>query len=233
MGDQYDDCKEVSVECPISASAFGYAPNVAGNAILMIVFIFCTLAQIGLAVKYRTISFGIVVGTGCVMEVIGYAGRIMLNKNVWGSGMALQAVMLVVAPSFLAAGIFLTLKHVVITLGRQYSRLQPQGWVWLFVSCDVVAVALQGIGGGLASSADNRALVAAGNNTMIAGVVTGVVTQALCVALFLDFAHNLRKHKQGWLDNNRKAQVSSKTFMFWAVCTSFAFLFIFIRCIYR
>lgn len=152
MANAYADCKQVSAECPVSASTFSYAPNLAGNVILMCVFLLCTLAQIGLAVAYRTVSFGIVVSIGCAMEVAGYIGRIMLHKNVWGSGMSLQAIMLVIAPSFLAAGIFLTLKHIVIYPGPKYSRLPPRGWVWIFVTGDVIAVVLQGMGGGLAVS---------------------------------------------------------------------------------
>lgn len=167
------------------------------------------------------------------MEVAGYIGRIMLHKNVWGSGMSLQAIMLVVAPSFLAAGMFLTLKHVVMYLGPEYSRLPPKAWVWTFVGCDVVAVVLQAAGGGLASAANSLKMVNAGNNIMIAGLMFGVIVQFFCILLALDFGYSLRKHRREWKSNGQKSQATSKGFMFYAACTSIAFLFIWIRCIYR
>lgn len=231
--DPYADCRQVSLECPISASTFAYAPNLAGNAFLLTIFLICTITQIGLAVVYRTVSFGMVVTIGCGMEVAGYIGRIMLHNNVWGSGMSLQAIMLVIAPSFLAAGIFLTLKHMVMHLGPEYSRLPPKAWVWIFVGCDVIAVVLQGLGGGLSSAAGTLKMVNTGNDIMVAGLIFGVIVQAFCLLLALDFGYSVRKHRGEWIKNEQKSNAASKGFRFYLICTSFAFLFIWIRCIYR
>ncbi|KAK1089927.1 hypothetical protein LTR48_009310, partial [Friedmanniomyces endolithicus] len=119
-------CTEVTPQCPVSDTTYGYRPNLAANIILLVIFSVCTLAQIFLGVRHRLRAFTVATAVGCGGEAIGYGGRIMMHANPWSqAGFKVQICCLVLAPSFLAAGIYLTLKHLVIFFGAEKSRIRP------------------------------------------------------------------------------------------------------------
>lgn len=131
----FQNCTSVTLACPVSATTYGYTPSLAGNAILLAVFAITFFSQIGLGIKFRLPSFGIVMTIGTGLEMFGYIGRIMLHNNVWSDkGFQMQIICLIIAPSFLAAGIYLTLKHIVIALGEEMSRLKPKLYTWVSLS---------------------------------------------------------------------------------------------------
>jgi len=135
---QYRICTEVSPECPVVDTTYGYRPNLAGNSILLAVFAACTLAQLVLGLRYRLRAFTFAVSLGCLGEAIGYGGRIMMNSNPWSqTGFKIQICCLILSPSFLAAGIYLTIKHLVIYFGPEMSRIRPQMYTRIFISCEL------------------------------------------------------------------------------------------------
>jgi hypothetical protein len=80
------------------------------------------------------------------------------------------------APAFLAAGIYLTLKHVVIQFGKEWSRLRPSWYTYIFIACDISSLVMQSAGGALAATADPGASIGdVGTNLMIAGIIWQVV----------------------------------------------------------
>ncbi|KAI8293704.1 Sphingoid long-chain base transporter RSB1 [Colletotrichum sp. SAR 10_98] len=76
-------CTEVTLNCPVEATVYGYYPNVGGNAFLLAIFILCTVSQLFLGVKYRLRAFTTVMVIGCLLEALGYIGRLMMSKNPW------------------------------------------------------------------------------------------------------------------------------------------------------
>jgi hypothetical protein len=58
-----------------------YLPTLPGNAVYAAAFGLLLLAQIGLGIKYQTWGFMVGMICGLVLEVVGYAGRIMLHGN--------------------------------------------------------------------------------------------------------------------------------------------------------
>lgn len=76
MSGPFENCTQVTPECPVEATTYGYTPNLAGNVILLAVFALCAIAQIFLGIWYRLWSFGIVVSIGSVLEFVGYIGRV-------------------------------------------------------------------------------------------------------------------------------------------------------------
>lgn len=86
------------------------------------------------------------------------------------------------APAFLAAGIYLTLKHVVIQFGQEWSRLRPSWYTYIFIAADLLSLVLQSAGGALAATAeDGDAILDIGTNIMIAGIIWQVVGESLSV----------------------------------------------------
>ncbi|KAK4501900.1 hypothetical protein PRZ48_007709 [Zasmidium cellare] len=241
MSDAFDNCTSVTPQCPVEATTYGYTPNLAGNVILLAVFAACNIAQVFFCGWYRLWSFGICVSIGCLLEWVGYIGRVMMHNNPWDDvGFKIQIVCLIIAPSFLAAGIYLTLKHIIMALGPGYSRLQPKWYTWIFISCDALSIVIQAVGGGIAASSDGSA-ADTGANIMVAGIAIQVATMAVCVLLAIDFAWAVfRSTKSSGASSDgvsfEKAHEyysTTKGFYYYLICTSFAFLFIFIRCIYR
>lgn len=86
------------------------------------------------------------------------------------------ANVVIFAPAFLAAGIYLTLKHVVIQFGQEWSRLRPSWYTYLFIAADLLSLVMQSAGGALAATADpGESLQDVGTNIMIAGIIWQVV----------------------------------------------------------
>lgn len=220
-------CTEVTPQCPVELTTYGYRPNLGGNITLLVIFGLCALAQLFLGVRAKLRAFTFAVTVGCATEAVGYGGRLMMNDNPWSSdGFKVQIVCLVLAPSFLAAGFYLTLKHLVLHIGPEYSRLKPKLYTWIFITADAISIVTQAVGGGIAA-AETRELVDVGNGIIIAGIAIQVATQAICLLLAVDFA--IRVSRRG----GPGLKTWSKKFQFYVASSAFAFIFIFIRCVYR
>lgn len=93
---------------------------------------------------------------------------------------ATQIVLLIFAPAFLAAGVYLILKHAVIQFGTEWSRIRPAWYTYIFIACDVSSLVLQSAGGAIAATADNdQSASDIGTDIMIAGIIWQVVGEFL------------------------------------------------------
>jgi hypothetical protein len=67
--------------CPIECGQVVYIPTLSGNAAYAGIFGAILVAQLGLGILYRTWGFLIGMTCGLLLEIVGYAGRIMLHNN--------------------------------------------------------------------------------------------------------------------------------------------------------
>ena len=165
----------------------------------------------------------------------GEIGRLILHNNAWSDiGFNLQIVFLTFAPAFLAAGIYLNLKQLIIAFGDSLSRIKPAWYTWLFISCNILSIALQGAGGGVASAAspDQKSLLDTGNGVMVAGMIFQVVTLLLFGVLSVVYAFRVWKY-QHELDFEANTLRQSLKFKAFLVALVLAYLVILIRCTYR
>jgi hypothetical protein len=236
----YADCAAVSPLCPVEATTYGYYPNFGGNVFFTVFFGVLGVLQIGYGVYFRTWTFMVALGVGAIMEMAGYVGRVLMNANPWNEGaFKLQIVCLVLAPTFVAAGVYLTLKHIVLNLGPEHSKLKPRLFTWIFISCDVGSLILQAAGGGVAAAAGNTSqkLLKAGDNIIIAGIAFQVATMAVCGLLGLNFFWNVYRSGNGLvsektLDDPTPA-ISPRRMKLVIIAEVFAYFTVLIRCIYR
>jgi hypothetical protein len=175
-----------------------------------------------------------------------------MNKNPWSDGgFKMQICCLVLAPSFVAAGIYLTLKHVVQYCGPEHSRLKPRLYPWLFIGCDFGSIVLQACGGGVAAAAGdsgsgrNKKLLDAGNGLIIAGIAFQIVTMVACFILLTDFYIRFRRARKQTLradgmvssesdwEKNRTNPTIKRNFRFFVVAVGIAFFTTLTRCVYR
>ncbi|KAL8956526.1 MAG: hypothetical protein Q9193_005978 [Seirophora villosa] len=233
MSGQYDDCTRVTDSCPIEATIYAYRPNLGANIFFLIVFAACGILQLFQGLKWKTWTFMIAMTLGCLTEVIGYAGRLILNHNPWSEvGFQMQICCLIIAPAFFAAAVYLTLKHLVQTLGSAYSRLPARWYTWIFIGCDIFSLVLQGAGGGLAASADTQSTQDVGSNLMLTGIVWQVVTLLLFAALAADFFLRAHRNRADLTDAAREISRTARFSLFLAGLV-LAYLGIAVRCIYR
>ena len=134
--------------------------------------------------------------------------------------------------AFLAAGVYLTLKHITLNLGPEHSRLKPRYYTWIFITCDFISLLLQAIGGATAATANTDPLLKTGGNIMLAGIVFQVVTLLVFLGLAIEYFVRLSANRRS-MSEGATQLLHSNRFRVFLAAVSAAFLAIFIRCIYR
>ncbi|KAI9054228.1 hypothetical protein LZ554_001396 [Drepanopeziza brunnea f. sp. 'monogermtubi'] len=221
--------------CTVEQSVYGYYPNKPVTLVLIVLFGLCMIAHIIQALRSRSWTFLVALGIGCFGEATGYVGRLLLRDDPWSrSYLGIQLVCLTVAPAFIAGGIYLTLKHVIIIYGSRFSRIAPRWYTWIFVSCDILSILIQTSGAVIASRGTGK--VTTGNNVMMLGLVLQVVTLLIFGLMAADVYFRIRKfsgEQQQHSDQPNHALRHSKRFRWLLVAITVSYVAILIRCIYR
>lgn len=233
----FEDCKDVSIYCPVEATVLGYIPNRGSSIFFAAAFGITLIATVYLSIRSRTWTYGATLATGLFLELVGYIGRGLLNPNPWNkAGFQIQICCIIIAPTFICAAIYLTLKHVALALGPQLSRIQPRWYPRLFLPADLSCLIIQAIGGGVAAAAkrDQPTLVQNGNRIIITGVVLQVVVLLIFGAMGLDYYLRVKKHLVHDAADPAALRVWRDTkFRRFIFAVMGAYLCIFTRCIYR
>ncbi|EGU88774.1 hypothetical protein FOXB_00696 [Fusarium oxysporum f. sp. conglutinans Fo5176] len=156
----YDTCKAVSDQCPVSATLYGDYFSTIACIFFTISFAVLLVIQLYYLIKSRAWSYVIYLGIGTAFELVGYFSRKMLSDNPWQfMPFVLQLFLLMLAPTFIAAAISVTFKHLVIYYGSQWSPIRPRWYPWIFVGSDVISILIQAVGcafAAMASSGDKK-----------------------------------------------------------------------------
>ncbi|KAI9821209.1 MAG: hypothetical protein M1827_003943 [Pycnora praestabilis] len=234
MSAQYENCTSVTPECPVSATIYGYYPSLGANAFFLAFFAITTGIQVFQGLRWKNWTFMLALVLGAGTEAIGYIGRVLMHNNPWqNAGFETQICCLIIAPAFISAGIYLTLKHLVITFGEDLSRIQPKYYTWFFISCDMLALILQGIGGGLAASSNgNDSQRNTGTDLMLAGIAWQVATLLIFGLLAGDYFIRVYHHRDT-LNPETTTLRNTLKFKLFLTGLTIAFVTVFTRCIYR
>ncbi|KEI36259.1 uncharacterized protein L969DRAFT_55349 [Mixia osmundae IAM 14324] len=155
-------------------------------------------------------------------ELLGHIGRLLSSRDVYSrSAFLLQATVLILSPCFLSAICYTTLGELTTLLGGRFS---PRFYVVVFVTADVICLAVQAAGGSIGSLAvvhyeDPKV----GTKLMLAGIAAQLATTVIFLILAADFAIT-RRHA---------LTTSSRDVKLVASTTLIVTLFIVIRGIYR
>lgn len=188
-------CTAVGPGCPVEHSIYGYHPNLGINVFLVSSFACFAIIHICLGIWKRTHFFAYLLTFSCAGEVAGYAGRVMLHNNPYDDvGFSLAISCLSFAPSFLAAAIHATLKHITLTFGATTSIIPPPMYTWLFIAMDMVCLTLLAIGGALAGDIRNaREHGTAGYILIVSGIVAQILTLVIFAGLVVDYLYRTRR----------------------------------------
>lgn len=76
-------CPDISADCPISKSFYGYSPSLGPDITLLVLF---SMALVGHGIQgwyYRAWGTLTAMLWGCICEVLGYIGRLMMHPNAF------------------------------------------------------------------------------------------------------------------------------------------------------
>ncbi|KAK4653536.1 hypothetical protein QC762_507820 [Podospora pseudocomata] len=232
----YETCPSISPLCPVKATTLGYSPNLPVNVFLAVGFGLFGIITLLTGLWKKTWGFSTTVAAGCILECVGYIGRVLLSENAWNAdAFKMQIVAIVLGPTLVCVGLYLTLRHIVISLNPEMSRIAPRLYPIFFVPADVSCLVIQAIGGGVAAAAgrDNYDILKHGNRIIMAGIVLQVLVLGAFGGLAGDYLVRVRKgFKQNpgmegsalWKDGKFRG-------FLWAMGGAYAALLI--RCVYR
>ncbi|KAL9603184.1 MAG: hypothetical protein Q9219_001387 [cf. Caloplaca sp. 3 TL-2023] len=224
--------------CPAELSVYQYQPTLGGNVAFLVLFGVAMIIHIFMGLKWRTWFFVVCMFWGCVDEMIGYGGRIMLHKNPFSfTGFLMQIICITIGPTFFAAAIYITLykmfsplmtvlRHI-LYLGPEHARFRPKLYYWIFIPCDILSLVLQSVGGALSSSSEGGSQSAV--NVSITGLSFQVFTLCVFIALAFEYAYRWVKARRA----THQAAPLSRKFKIFVAFLSLSTILILIRCIYR
>ncbi|KAI0815000.1 RTA1 like protein-domain-containing protein [Irpex lacteus] len=194
----------------VNNSPYSYVP-IRGVCIMFVVlFGLSTLVHTIEALRYRLwwlIPTAFLAGAG---EVLGWAGRLWSTYNLPDqTPFMMQIVCTIIAPTPLLAAIFIIFTRLTEILGTQYSRLSPRWYSRIFLTADIIALVIQGAGGGIAAGATTTAGASSGGNIMLAGIVFQLAAQLAFVTFAAEFFYRFL-HNRPHLNKRDSTEVLSK-----------------------
>ncbi|KAI8648168.1 hypothetical protein NCS57_01484600 [Fusarium keratoplasticum] len=223
----YDTCDEVTPQCPVEATLYGDYFTKGPIIFFAVAFGLLLLYQIWFTFKSRAWGFSIWLILGTVFEMVGYSSRMEMVDNPWKKDpFQKQLLLLILAPTLIAASIAVTFKHLVLYYGPDLSVLRPRWYPFVFVGTDIIAIIIQGAGAAF----------------LVGGVSFQLVNMLGCGLLMVIFwkRYQLLKHDGKKTERRdvliQDGQVDSTEYrnLRWFVWAIFAaYILIIIRCIYR
>ncbi|KAK0474736.1 RTA1-like protein [Armillaria luteobubalina] len=170
-------------------SPYNYIPTTSIAIIFVVLYSVSTILHVGQGIYYRMWWVFPTICLAGIMEVLGWSGRLWSSYSPsLNNPFQIQIVTTILAPTPLVAANFVILGVLIKRSGSVYSRLTPRMYSIIFCTCDVVALIIQGVGGGIASAADTLPAANKGGNIMLGGIVFQLVVitvYVICAAEFL------------------------------------------------
>lgn len=163
------------------------------NIIYFVVFTFLFFYFSLMTIKSRFHWFNITFVCGYALEFVGFLGRVLgfvddTDKNFF----LLQYVPLTISPAFIMGGIYFLFAQMVVSSSPKFLVLRPMWYSYFFITCDVLSLMVQAIGGGMASAATTEHKdTKPGTNVMIAGIAFQVVAMSIFLVFWFEFLHRL------------------------------------------
>lgn len=232
-----DKCTRVTPDCKVEYTVLGYYPNLESSYFFAVAFAICLVFAAALGIWKKTWTYTAAIVVGLILETAGYIGRIPLHSNPWNSGaFQLQICTIILAPTFICVSVYLTLKHVALTLNPSRSRIPPIWYPRIFLPADLTCLIIQAIGGGVAAAAgkDKPSLQRDGNRCIIAGIALQVVVLGVFGGLGADYFLRARKHMHsGSASLKELALWRDGKFRKFVYGIGGAYMAVALRCVYR
>ncbi|KAI0026999.1 RTA1-like protein, partial [Vararia minispora EC-137] len=224
-------------------SSYGYIPTLWVSCLFLGLFGISTTFHLGQALFFR-LWFLLPTALLCgALELAGWSGRLWSSINhincfnPAASSLALRIVTTIIAPTPLLGSNFILLGRIIHLLGSRYSRLSSRLYSIIFLTCDVIALVVQGLGGGIAASAPdgNLSQASLGSNIMLAGIIFQLVVIITYSGFAFEFFSRYVKDRPlrlgpGVPQKRTETSARTKLLLLGMVLMT---VFLFIRSIYR
>ncbi|KAL7787448.1 RTA1 domain-containing protein [Trichoderma ceciliae] len=210
--------------CPVEWSVYKYRPSIPANVVFMALFGLSILVHLILGIRWRQWNFMTLMILGCVVEIGGYAGRLVLYNNPFSFGGFMdQIILITIGPVFYTAGIYITLSKTINFLAPEISRIKPELFYWIFIPLDIICLILQAAGGAISTISSGGS--STGVDIGMAGLGLQVGGLFFFSALFVDYLTRYARKKP-------ECPLGTRMRLFFGFLGA-AILLIFTRCIYR
>ncbi|KAJ7197068.1 RTA1-domain-containing protein [Mycena haematopus] len=219
----------------VQETAYGYVPTFGVAVTFLTLFGISTLLHAAQAAYF---GMWWLLPTACLCgigEIVGWTGRLWSSfAPTLNDPYMMQITTTIIAPTPLIAVNFILLRRIITRLGAVYSRLTPKSYTVIFLTCDIIALVVQGLGGGIAASSSSISGQNLGGNIMLGGIVFQFIALCVYTACGVDFLRNyaasapvrpmISAEERGTLDWRLKVMIGAITF---------STLVLFVRSVYR
>ncbi|VDB94162.1 unnamed protein product [Peniophora sp. CBMAI 1063] len=216
-------------------SPYGYVPTQGVSILFLILFGASTAMHLAQAIYFKLwflLPTVVLCGLG---ELTGWSGRLWSSYNILnGNAFLMQITTTIISPTPLIAANFIMLGRIILRLGEGYSRLSQRWYTRVFLTCDIVALVIQGAGGGIASSAHTHSGSELGSNIMLAGIIFQLICIVIYTALAAEFLWHYGKDmpfRRAFVHMHRSKTARRLKIMLFGMCIMTVLLFI--RSVYR
>ncbi|KPM40284.1 hypothetical protein AK830_g6277 [Neonectria ditissima] len=172
--------------CDIQWSVYKYQPSLAANITFIVLYAIAMGVHIFLGFRWKSWWFMTFMILGCLVEIIGYIGRIIMHYNPFSfPGFMIQIVFVTSGPVFYTAAIYVTLAKTIEYLAPELSRIKPKLVWWIFIPADLICLTLQAAGGALSTVSEGSSQT--GVDIAMAGLALQVAVLVLFSALIGDY----------------------------------------------
>jgi len=223
---------------PDDTRFYGYIPSLAVTVVFTVLFSLSTFIHLGQAIRYKMWFLLLTAFTAGNFEIVGWAARTYSHFNPDKlMPYLIQTVSTINAPTPLVAAYFIILAEIIRRLGPCYSRLKPKMYSIIFLTADIVALSVQGVGGAIAATAaGNHKDPTMGGRIMLGGIVFQMIAITAYMFLAIEFIYRYLNDKPFQRPNNDPPTGNyfldkrMKTMLFG---TTFSSLAIYVRSVYR
>ncbi|KAJ7578416.1 RTA1-like protein [Mycena floridula] len=176
---------------------YGYKPSLAICGMFIALFSISSILHLVEALAFRSFFMLPTAVFAGLLEILGWSARLWSSLNTTSKiPFSIQITATIVGPTPLLAANFIVLGRMIQILGPAYSRISPQLYTKIFLTCDIVSLIVQGAGGGSASAAANHGTnVKPANNVVIAGIAFQLAVILAFVTLALEFTWRFINNK--------------------------------------
>ncbi|GKZ22318.1 hypothetical protein AbraIFM66951_007951 [Aspergillus brasiliensis] len=179
---------------------YPYTPSATAGYTFMGIFGITTLVHFVMMFPYRAAYF-IPLVIGGICETFGYYGRAWSHQGRTLIGpWALQEMLILCAPPFIAATVYMILGRMMIAFAaEQHSLIRPKRLTKIFVLNDIICFLTQIIGAGVQVTGDEQ-LMRTGIKAVLAGLIFSLVVFLLFVWVAVVF-HIRLSREPTWVVN--------------------------------
>jgi len=170
---------------------YGYIPSLPVTIIFTTLFTISASIHLGQSIRYKLRYLLYTAVAAGLFEITGWTARLYSHYYPDQLGPYLvQTVSTINGPTPLVAAYFVILAEIIRRLGPCYSRLRPKLYTIVFVTADLVALTVQGVGGGIAATAaGNHKNPEMGGRIMLGGIVFQMLAITIYMGLAIEFIY--------------------------------------------